>query len=36
MTMPHGSPLSDPINWALINLIARDDWFGLVERYIGS
>jgi polar amino acid transport system substrate-binding protein len=33
--MPTGSPLREPINRALLKIIARDEWLRLVERYIG-
>ncbi|MBT8367524.1 MAG: hypothetical protein KJP23_22760 [Deltaproteobacteria bacterium] len=35
MGMPTGSPLREPINRALLKIIAGDEWFKLVESYIG-
>jgi ABC-type amino acid transport substrate-binding protein len=34
--MPQGSALREPLNRALLEAIATDDWLSLVERYIGS
>ena len=34
MAMPEGSPLREPLNRALVNIIAKDDWYRLVERYL--
>jgi len=36
MAMPSGSPLREPLNRALLEFTAGDDWFRLVDRYIGS
>jgi ABC-type amino acid transport substrate-binding protein len=36
MGMPDGSPLREPINRALLQIMERSEWDRLVERYIGS
>jgi len=36
MGLPHGSPLREQINRALLRIIETDRWKRLVERYIGS
>jgi len=36
IAMPQGSALREPLNRALLEAIATDDWLSLVERYIGS
>jgi ABC-type amino acid transport substrate-binding protein len=35
MAMPSGSPLREPVNRALLEITAKDDWLRLVELYIG-
>jgi ABC-type amino acid transport substrate-binding protein len=35
MAMPEGSPLREPLNRALLEIIAKDDWLRLVELYLG-
>jgi polar amino acid transport system substrate-binding protein len=35
MAMPPGSPLREPLNRALLEITAKDDWLKLVELYIG-
>ena len=36
MGMPDGSPLRESINRALLQVMEKDEWDRLVERYIGS
>jgi len=35
MAMPSGSPLREPLNRALLEITAKDDWLRLVEFYMG-
>ena len=35
MAMPSGSPLREPLNRALLNITASDDWLRLVAFYLG-
>jgi polar amino acid transport system substrate-binding protein len=35
MAMPSGSPLREPLNRALLEITAKDDWLRLVELYMG-
>jgi polar amino acid transport system substrate-binding protein len=35
IAMPPGSPLREPVNRALLKIIATDDWIRLTERYLG-
>ena len=35
MAMPSGSPLREPLNRALLEITAKDDWPRLVELYMG-
>ena len=35
MAMPEDSPLREPLNRALLKIIAKDDWLRLIERYLG-
>ncbi|UCE83683.1 MAG: transporter substrate-binding domain-containing protein [Deltaproteobacteria bacterium] len=36
MGMPSGSPLREPLNRALLEIMSRDDWLRLLESYVGS
>jgi ABC-type amino acid transport substrate-binding protein len=36
MAMPAGSPLREPINRALLKVIARDEWDDLIDHYLGN
>jgi ABC-type amino acid transport substrate-binding protein len=36
MGMPTGSPLREPINRALLKIMEKNSWIGLLERYLGS
>jgi ABC-type amino acid transport substrate-binding protein len=35
MGMPSGSPLREPLNRALLEVMSEDDWLRLLERYMG-
>jgi polar amino acid transport system substrate-binding protein len=35
MAVPSGSPLREPLNRALLEITAKDDWLRLVELYMG-
>jgi polar amino acid transport system substrate-binding protein len=35
MAVPSGSPLREPLNRALLEITAKDDWLRLVEFYLG-
>ena len=36
MAMASGSPLREPLNRALLKIIASDDWIRSIERYLGA